>query len=68
MALSWWPFANAGTYPGAVTLQPGADGTVTLNVPADAQPGQTIHLIAEGHDTGTPMLTGYARVVLTLDQ
>jgi hypothetical protein len=35
-------------------------------VPADAKPGQTIHLILEATDSGTPALTRYQRVVLTI--
>jgi hypothetical protein len=35
-------------------------------VPADAQPGQTIHVILEGSDCGAPALTRYQRVVVTV--
>lgn len=62
VALHWWQFAEAGSYPGTVTI----DDAGTLAVPADAASGQTIHLIAEASDGGTPMLTGYARVILTV--
>ena len=35
-------------------------------VPADAQPGQTIHLILEVTDDGTPPLSSYQRVITTV--
>ena len=37
-----------------------------LTVPADAKPGDTIHLIAEVTDSGKPPLTRYARVIVTV--
>ena len=37
-----------------------------LRVPDDAAPGQTLHLILEVSDAGTPSLTRYERVVLTV--
>ena len=33
---------------------------------ADAAPGQTIHLILEATDNGTPALTRYQRLVVTV--
>ena len=40
--------------------------TTTFQVPNDAQPGQTIHVILEATDSGTPSLTRYQRVILTV--
>jgi hypothetical protein len=39
---------------------------MTFRVPSDAQPGQTLHLILEASDAGTPSLTGYQRVIVTV--
>jgi len=36
----------------------------SVTVPRGAEPGQAIHLIVEGTDTGSPALTRYQRVVL----
>ena len=41
-------------------------GTVVVTVPARAEAGQQIHLVVEGTDTGSPALTRYQRVVLTV--
>jgi hypothetical protein len=39
-----------------------------LQIPSDAQPGQIIHVILEASDSGTPTLTRYQRVIVTVAQ
>ncbi len=62
----WWHDSEAGTASGAPELatSDGPDTVVTL--PRAAWPGQTVHLICEVTDDGTPALTRYRRVVVTL--
>jgi len=38
----------------------------SMQVPADATAGQTIHLILEATDNGTPALTRYQRIVVSV--
>ena len=57
---------EAGSYPGRVSLSDATALATTLQVPADAAPGSTIHLILEATDDGTPALTRYQRVVVTV--
>jgi len=64
--VNWWQYSEAGTYPGEITLANANALTTSFVVPADAQPGQTIHVILEGTDTGKPALTRYQRVVVTV--
>ena len=64
VALSWWQYREEGTYPGTVTVTPGADGRAEVTVPADAQPGQTISVILQGTDNGGFPLTRYDRAVV----
>lgn len=52
--------------PGAVDLDSNLVGAARFRIPADAQPGQTIHLILEATDNGSPALTHYQRVVITV--
>ncbi|WP_026877133.1 cadherin repeat domain-containing protein [Jiangella gansuensis] len=66
VTLTWWQYREAGTYPGTVELETTGAGTARFRVPADAQPGQTIHLILEATDDGSPALTHYQRVVVTV--
>ncbi|MFC4254970.1 nucleoside hydrolase-like domain-containing protein [Croceibacterium xixiisoli] len=63
--LRWWRHDAADSFAGDVPLTP-RDNRVTLSIPRDAQPGDTIHLVAEARDDGTPPLTHYARVVITV--
>jgi hypothetical protein len=45
----------------------GADSAqVTFTVPADARPGDTLHLVVKATDDGTPALKRYQRVVVTV--
>jgi Protein of unknown function (DUF1593) len=62
----WWQYEEAGTYPGKVTLQQPDQAKTSFIVPANATPGQTIHLILEVSDAGTPSLTRYQRVIVTV--
>ncbi|GAA4055670.1 DUF1593 domain-containing protein [Actinomadura miaoliensis] len=66
----WWRYADADTYQGDLSLAQRSLGgnlvQVRFRVPDDAKPGQTIHLILQGTDSGSPALTGYQRVVLTV--
>lgn len=62
----WWRDADADTAAGEAGLR-GADGIeASLVIPADALPGQTVHVICEVTDEGTPALTRYQRVVVTV--
>ena len=59
----WFQYGEADSYPGTAMIV--LNGShVTVSVPRDIEPGQTIHLIAEVTDGGSPGLTRYARFVL----
>ena len=62
----WWQYTDADTYPGVVTLTGADTPTTTFTVPADARHGDTIHLILEVTDDGTPALKHYQRVIVTV--
>jgi hypothetical protein len=66
LAYRWWIYTDAGTYAKPVTLQNANTASVTIDVPADAS-GQTLHLILETTDTGTPALTTLVRMVLRVE-
>lgn len=55
---------NASTSHARIEL--GSAGA-TATVPADATTGSVVHVIVEATDSGEPMLTGYARFVLTVE-
>jgi len=62
----WWRYADADTY---ADTQPTPDlfsQVARFTVPADARPGDTLHLILEVTDDGEPALTRYQRVILVV--
>lgn len=66
VAVKWWQWKEVDTYLGQVTIaNPDALAT-SVQIPADATAGQTIHLILEATDNGTPVLTRYQRVIVTV--
>ena len=66
--LRWWAYPEAGPAPCPLVphLEDDGAGTVVVTVPARAEAGRQIHLVVEGTDTGSPALTRYQRVVLTV--
>ncbi len=64
LAYRWWVYPEAGTYTGEVPVEGADTPTVRLQLPADMA-GQTIHLILEVTDDGTPVLRRYRRVIVT---
>lgn len=60
----WWRWKDVDTYPGDVSISQTATPVMQITVPNDAEPGQTIELILEATDNGTPALTRYQRVVV----
>ena len=62
----WWQYKDAGRYKGDVVIRDAERAAASVTVPADAKPGDTIHLIADVTDAGKPPLTRYARVIVTV--
>lgn len=65
VATGWWQYQEEGSYPGTVTLTGDGD-RVTVAVPADATPGQTVSIIFQGTDNGRFPLTRYDRVTIRI--
>jgi hypothetical protein len=66
LSVSWWQYHEADTYAGRVSVQDPTKAQTWLTVPEDAPVGSTIHLILEVQDDGTPSMTSYQRVVVTV--
>jgi hypothetical protein len=66
VTVTWWQYNEAGSYPGDIAITDPAAFATTFRVPDDAKSGQTIHVILEATDNGTPSLTRYQRVVVTV--
>ncbi|WP_019991295.1 DUF1593 domain-containing protein [Rudanella lutea] len=65
VAVRWWQF-RVGSYPGEVVISNPDQPRTEILIPKDAKGGQTIHLILEATDTGSPALTRYERVVVKI--
>lgn len=64
---SWWQYKEASTYPGSLTIENSSKKETSFTVPADAEKGQSIHIICEVTDNGSPVLTRYQRLIVTVD-
>ena len=65
VTVTWWQYNDAGTYPGDITFsdpQPLRRRFGCRTTPV----GQTINVILEATDNGTPPLTRYQRVIVTV--
>jgi len=72
LAFSWFVYPEAGTalieVSQRVAIHPSANGTkVTLTIPSDSPEG-TVHVILAAQDNGTPRLTSYRRLVVTINR
>jgi hypothetical protein len=67
VSVKWWPF-YVGTYPSKVEILNANALNAEIVIPNNAVGGQTIHVILEASDNGSPALTRYQRVILVLAQ
>ncbi|MGV3588960.1 MAG: nucleoside hydrolase-like domain-containing protein [Adhaeribacter sp.] len=65
LSYRWWQYQEAGTYPNAVTIQRHNQKSASLVAPTVTSP-QTVHIILEVTDNGSPALVSYKRIVVTL--
>lgn len=65
VSIKWWQF-QVGTYPNKVNILSPTTSQTKITIPKDAVAGQTIHLILEATDNGTPALTSYQRIIITI--
>ena len=65
VSIKWWQFP-AGTYPKNVIISNPTSMQTRVEIPKDAVTGQTIHIILEATDNGSPSLTSYQRIIITV--
>lgn len=63
----WWQYHEADTYSGKVEIANAAKNSASFAVPDDAKQAQTIHVICEVTDSGSPPLSRYQRVVVEVE-
>jgi hypothetical protein len=66
LSFQWWHYPEAGRnpYSGEVKMENAGKMDASLVIPADAKPGQTLHIICAVTDNGSPPLTRYGRVIM----
>jgi hypothetical protein len=62
----WWQYEEVDTFKGKIVIQNPDKQKASFTVPKTAKAGDTIHLILEVADAGTPSLTRYQRVIATV--
>lgn len=67
ISLRWWQFQAVDSYEGEVSITIPNSASSTIEIPADVQPGQTIHLILQATDDAPLPLSRYQRVIVTID-
>ncbi|NMB46808.1 MAG: DUF1593 domain-containing protein [Firmicutes bacterium] len=67
LSYRWWQYGDADTYHGTVDIRNANNKDAYFIVPKDVIPGDTIHIILEVTDSGTPPLTRYRRVIATVE-
>lgn len=65
LTINWWQF-KVGSYSGNVSVANPEAASTDFSIPADAKAGDTIHLILEATDHGTPALTRYHRLIVSI--
>ena len=63
----WWQYKEAETYKGTIEIQDADQRDASFTVPEDASMGKTIHIVCEVKDNGSPALTRYKRVIVTIN-
>ncbi len=66
VALRWWRWDEADSYDGPIELDHVSGPSARFTMPMDAKTGQTIHVVVDGTDNGTPALTRYEHFVVTV--
>ena len=65
VSIQWWQF-HVGSCPKKVIISDPTSTQTEVVIPNDALAGQTIHLILEATDNGSPALTRYQRIIVTV--
>jgi len=66
LSYRWWHYQEAGTYKRNIAIKNATSKSASVTLSPDARSGQTVHLICEVTDDGSPPLTRYQRVVITV--
>ena len=63
----WWQYQEAGSFGGTIEILDADKQDASFTLPIDADKGQTVHVVCEVTDRGTPRLTRYQRVIVEIE-
>jgi hypothetical protein len=63
LKFKWWQYKEPGSFNGSMEIETTNSKTVTFTAPRVSKP-ETIHLILEVSDSGSPSLKGYQRLII----
>jgi stringent starvation protein B len=66
LSYSWWQYREAGSYAGAVSISASSSQNAQFVAPTVTS-NQTVHVILQVTDNGSPALTSYRRMVVTVE-
>lgn len=66
LSYKWWQYQEVDTYSGLIAIENPEMQDASFVIPEDAKTGDTIHIICQVSDNGSPKLTRYQRVVITI--
>jgi hypothetical protein len=66
LSFKWWQYKEAGSYDGLVELQNSENAKLCFKAPQVSQP-ETIHIIFQVTDDGSPVLDSYQRIIITVE-
>ncbi|MEC8683330.1 MAG: hypothetical protein VXX80_06570 [Bacteroidota bacterium] len=64
---NWWHYNEADTYSGK-TITGSKKSKFIFKIPHDVEIGDTLHIICEVKDSGTPVLTRYKRILVIINE
>lgn len=67
LTYTWWQYQEADSYEGNIEIAHSHKQKIAFKLPNDARSGDTIHLVCEVMDNGTPTLTRYQRVIISIE-
>lgn len=63
----WWQYNEAETFKGTIGIKDADQPDASFTLPKDVVKGQNIHIVCEVKDNGSPVLTRYKRVIVTIN-
>jgi len=67
LQFKWLHHAQVGELGGRIRIENADTPAATVAVPSDADQGDTVHVVCAVTDDGTPPLTRYARIIITVN-